>query len=85
MACVTSTPADVTAAVVGHALAGLLAHNASHPASSTRVARFAFLMDPPSIEAGEITDKNSLNQRAILERRRAAVDDLYAQGHVVAE
>jgi feruloyl-CoA synthase len=35
------------------------------------------LDDPPSIDAHEITDKGSLNQRAILENRRAVVDELY--------
>jgi hypothetical protein len=32
----------------------------------------------PSIDASELTDKGSLNQRAVLQRRAALVDDLYA-------
>jgi feruloyl-CoA synthase len=36
------------------------------------------LEDPPSLDAGEITDKASLNQRAILERRAAAVEEMYS-------
>jgi feruloyl-CoA synthase len=46
--------------------------------SSTRIARAILLTEPPSIDAGEITDKGSLNQRAVLERRAGLVDDLYA-------
>jgi len=34
--------------------------------------------EPPSLDAGEITDKGSFNQRVVLERRAALVDELYA-------
>jgi feruloyl-CoA synthase len=46
--------------------------------SASRVARAMILREPPNIDAGEITDKGSLNQRAVLARRAALVDDLYA-------
>ena len=46
--------------------------------SSTRVARVLFLVEPPSIDANEITDKGSINQRAVLTRRAAFVEALYA-------
>ena len=36
------------------------------------------LEQPPSIAAGEITDKGSINQRAVLQSRRDAVDALYS-------
>jgi len=36
------------------------------------------LREPPSIDAGEITDKGYINQRAVLERRAALVELLYA-------
>ena len=46
--------------------------------SSTRVARVLLLSEPPSIDANEITDKGSINQRAVLTRRAALVESLYA-------
>jgi feruloyl-CoA synthase len=54
-------------------------HNASAPSSSTRVARALILTEPPSREAGEITDKGSINQRRALELRALAVQTLYAE------
>ena len=46
--------------------------------SSTRVARVLFLDELPSIDSNEITDKGSINQRAVLQRRAALVAALYA-------
>jgi feruloyl-CoA synthase len=46
--------------------------------SSNRIARIAFVTVPPSLDAGEITDKGSINQRAVLRHRTAVVDALYA-------
>jgi feruloyl-CoA synthase len=57
----------------------LAAFNASAGGSSRRVGRFSVLAELPSIDAGEITDKGYVNQRAALERRHADVDALYAQ------
>jgi len=45
--------------------------------SATRVARAVVLLDPPSIDRGEITDKGSINQRAVLLHRDAVVQALY--------
>jgi feruloyl-CoA synthase len=45
--------------------------------SATRVTRAVILEQPPSIDRGEITDKGSINQRAVLEHRSAVVADLY--------
>jgi feruloyl-CoA synthase len=59
---------------------GLRRCNAGRTASSTRIARVLVLAEPPSIDAGEITDKGYLNQRAILSRRAADVARLYAGG-----
>ncbi|ACB33264.1 AMP-dependent synthetase and ligase [Leptothrix cholodnii SP-6] len=45
--------------------------------SANRVARLHVLAEPPSIDKGEITDKGSINQRAVLQHRAALVDALY--------
>jgi feruloyl-CoA synthase len=51
---------------------------ATSTGSSTRVTR-AMLFDMPlSIDRGEVTDKGSINQRAVLEHRAALIDELYA-------
>jgi feruloyl-CoA synthase len=39
------------------------------------------LTEPPSIDAGEITDKGYINQRAVLARRKERVDALFARDH----
>jgi feruloyl-CoA synthase len=46
--------------------------------SATRVARALLLEEAPSIDRGEITDKGSINQRAMLAHRAALVEALYA-------
>jgi feruloyl-CoA synthase len=45
--------------------------------SANRPARWHVLAEPPSIDKGEITDKGSINQRAVLAHREALVDALY--------
>ena len=45
--------------------------------SSNRVARAMVLEEPPSLDAGEMTDKGSINQRAVLSRRKDLLDELY--------
>jgi len=54
--------------------------HASGTGSATRVARAMVLVEPPSIDRGEITDKGSINQRAVLTHRDALVEQLYADG-----
>jgi feruloyl-CoA synthase len=53
-------------------------YNRDHPGSSTAIDRAVLLERPPSLESGEITDKGSLNQRAVLRERDVVVDALYA-------
>ena len=73
-----------TAAVLGHA--AVRAHFQAMvdrlwqggTGSATRVARAVVLTEPPSIDKGEVTDKGSINQRAVLMHRAALVDALYA-------
>ncbi len=57
---------------------GLARHNEANPASSTRIARFLLLEDPPDPGAHEITDKGYVNQRAVQDHRRADVARLYS-------
>ncbi len=44
---------------------------------SNRVCRAHLLLDPPSLDVGEATDKGSLNQRMVLRHRATLVDELY--------
>jgi feruloyl-CoA synthase len=55
----------------------LLAKTLEHTGSSSRIARFAVLYEPPSLDAGEITDKGTINQKAVLQRRAGLVEKLY--------
>ena len=59
--------------------AGLQRYNDEHPVSSRRVARALLLGEPPALDAGEITDKGYINQRAVLTRRAGEVSRLYAE------
>jgi feruloyl-CoA synthase len=45
---------------------------------STRICRLVLMAEPPSLDAGEATDKGSINQRAVLGRRAGLVEELYA-------
>jgi feruloyl-CoA synthase len=56
----------------------LTAFAAAATGSSNRIVAAVLLADLPSLDAGEITDKGSINQRAVLRRREALVADLYA-------
>ena len=46
--------------------------------TSARIARAILLAEPPSLDVGEVTDKGSINQRAVLAHRAALVEELYA-------
>jgi feruloyl-CoA synthase len=39
--------------------------------------RAVLVAEPPSLDAGEVTDKGSLNQRAVLDLRADLVEQLY--------
>ena len=52
---------------------------ASHSTGSSNMVARAMVMDtPPSIDAHEVTDKGSINQRAVMSVRANQVEDLYA-------
>ena len=44
-------------------------HNQQHPASSMVIRRVVLMSEPPSMDRGEITDKGSINQGAVLRCR----------------
>ena len=78
-------PADASRAEVLHAapvrdfFQGLLERLQTHATgSSNRVTRALVLIDPPSFDRGEITDKGSINQRAVLSHRADTVERLHA-------
>ncbi len=64
---------------------GLKRHSAGQRGSSTRIERFVILHTPPSLKLGEVTEKGSLNQRAVLSARAGDVEALYQTGHRVDE
>jgi feruloyl-CoA synthase len=55
----------------------LAAFNQSRQGSADTIARLLILKVPPSAEAGEITDKRSINQRLVMQRRASDVALLY--------
>jgi feruloyl-CoA synthase len=76
-----ASPAEILAcADVRSRFASLLeTFNSKAGGSSGRLARLILMDDPPSLDSGEMTDKGSVNQRAVLSRRGAMVEELYAQ------
>jgi feruloyl-CoA synthase len=71
-----TVPNDARArATMGEKLA---AFNRSRQGSADTIARLLILQDPPSAEAGEITDKRSINQRLTMARRATDIAVLYA-------
>ena len=55
----------------------IAAHNATCGGSSARIKRVMVMLEPPSIDGHEITDKGYVNQRATLDRRKRLVELLY--------
>ncbi|MGB3809304.1 MAG: AMP-binding protein [Parvibaculum sp.] len=65
-------------AVLERLAEGLRAHNKANPGSSTRIERALLMVEPPSVDAGELTDKGYINQSVALGRRADLVNKLYA-------
>lgn len=70
-------PREALHARIGAALASLKAEGGG---SSQAPVRALVLDEPPSVEAGELTDKGYINQGAVLRRRADRVAALYAGG-----
>ena len=45
--------------------------------SANRIARLHLMAEPPSIDKGEVTDKGSINQRAVLKHRAELADAMH--------
>jgi feruloyl-CoA synthase len=67
------------AAVRAHIAASLSALTARATGSSSRLLRAVLARVPASIDTGEVTDKGSLNQRAVLDHRAALVESIYEE------
>ncbi|MDP2123078.1 MAG: AMP-binding protein [Parvibaculum sp.] len=65
--------------VAAHLREALARHNNSGGGSSTRIARIHLMLEPPSIDGHEITDKGYVNQAATASRRAHLVERLYAE------
>jgi feruloyl-CoA synthase len=57
----------------------LSAFAAEATGSATRIQRIVLLGEPLSIDRGEVTDKGSVNQRAVIACRADLVEELYAE------
>jgi len=86
MACrkLSGLPADApvdavlaSAPVVAHFQAMLNTLAATATGSANRVAKLCLLAELPSLDRGEVTDKGSINQRAVLACRATTVDALH--------
>jgi feruloyl-CoA synthase len=79
--------ADVlnSAPVLAHFQKVLDALAANSTGSANRIARLALLSEPPTIDKGEVTDKGSINQRAVLHHRADTVAALHQDtlGHIL--
>ncbi len=76
-----NTPfADVlsSAPVIAHFQTVINALAANATGSASRIARLCLLAEPPTIDKGEVTDKGSINQRAVLTHRAETVEALHA-------
>src|SRR3954451_4187097 len=76
-------PGDITAAAADPLVRSAFRERfanflASATGSSTRITRAILLDAPLSIDRGEVTDKGSINQRAVLEYRVGLVEVLYS-------
>ena len=79
--------ADVlnSAPVLAHFQKVVDALAANSTGSANRIARLALLSEPPTIDKGEVTDKGSINQRAVLHHRADTVAALHQDtlGHIL--
>ncbi|WP_175951163.1 feruloyl-CoA synthase [Burkholderia sp. BCC0405] len=76
-----SAQAVLSAPAVHAFFEGLVARlNETATGSASFIARLCLLAVPPSLDLGEVTDKGSINQRAVLRHRVEIVEAMYAAG-----
>ena len=79
-----AVPPDNLAAMAGDPLVRdalrerLIKFLAASTGSSTRITRAVLIDTPLSIDRGEVTDKGSINQRAVLDHRSRLIEELYS-------
>ncbi|MGI9276535.1 MAG: feruloyl-CoA synthase [Endozoicomonas sp.] len=64
--------------LISAVLKRLESFNREHTASSMRIHRFAILAHPPSLKHHEITEKGTVNQRAVIKNRELSVQRVYS-------
>jgi feruloyl-CoA synthase len=64
--------------IITHIVRSLSAHGNEAKGSSSRIARVLIMLEPPSLDANELTDKGYINQRATREHRADLVGRLHA-------
>ena len=74
----TLTDLIVHPRITQHLKSSFETFNAHNAGTSRRITRALVMDEPPSIDGGEITDKGYINQRAVLARRKALIERLYA-------
>ncbi|MFK7842547.1 MAG: AMP-binding protein [Sphingorhabdus sp.] len=78
---VASTDIDAlndSAAIQSEISAKMAEYNRKNPSASNAVRAMRLLALPPQLDHGELTDKGSVNQRAVKERRANDVDGLFS-------
>jgi len=53
-------------------------YNATRKEASRRIVKLMIMTEPPSFEAGEVTEKGTVNQREVRTRRVAFIEALYS-------
>ncbi len=74
-----SSPLILNPVIRARLVKDLAGYNTRNPGSSRCIRRIILMSEPPEIDAGEITDKGYINQRAVQERRANLVERLYAE------
>lgn len=72
-------------AVRAHFSALLATLNRDASGGTTTIARLRLMERAPSLDLGEVTDKGSINQRAVLTHRAALVESLHEPGRADAD